>query len=243
MKRCPRKQLLLKLGVFLLLGVVVNVAVAWGFSLWRSLEEYGETKFLDEVSPDLRRMVPPEWVTLDDKAAFLMLPYKHSFVTGLETVQCASMPQYAGSSYDRTKRILHTQRTGWPMLTLDCIGLLFWRDSQARTGLIYTSEWVGGIDPPSWLGPIDAASFYCPEYKRPLPFRPNWPGFAINTIFYAAVLWLLWVASGKIRRFIIVRGRIRGHRCPTCGYQIAPGGGIGPVCSECGAALPQRLTL
>jgi hypothetical protein len=67
-----------------------------------------------------------------------------------------------------------------------------------------------------------------------LPFRPLWPGFAINTIFYAAMLWLLWIAPGKIRRFI----RIRGHRCPACGYQIAPGGGIGPVCSECGAALP-----
>jgi hypothetical protein len=69
---------------------------------------------------------------------------------------------------------------------------------------------------------------------RVLPLRPIWPGFAINTIFYAAMLWLLWVAPGKIRRFI----RIRGHRCPACGYQIAPGGGIGPVCSECGAALP-----
>jgi hypothetical protein len=70
------------------------------------------------------------------------------------------------------------------------------------------------------------------------PFGPLWPGFAINTIFYAAMLWLLWIAPGKIRRFIIVRGRIRRHRCPACGYQIAPGGGIGPVCSECGAALP-----
>jgi hypothetical protein len=71
-------------------------------------------------------------------------------------------------------------------------------------------------------------------YKVEVPCWPVWPGFAINTIFYAAMLWLLWVAPGKIRRVI----RIRGHRCPECGYQIAPGGGIGPVCSECGAALP-----
>jgi hypothetical protein len=65
-------------------------------------------------------------------------------------------------------------------------------------------------------------------------FRPLWPGFAINTIFYAAMLWLLWIAPGKIRRFI----RVRGHRCPACGYQIDSAPGIGPVCSECGAALP-----
>jgi hypothetical protein len=67
-----------------------------------------------------------------------------------------------------------------------------------------------------------------------LPIKPLWPGFAINLIFYAAILWLLWIAPGRIKRVI----RIRGHRCPACGYQIAPGGGIGPVCSECGAALP-----
>jgi hypothetical protein len=33
----PRKKLLLKLGVFLLLGVVVNVAVAWGCAMWSPL--------------------------------------------------------------------------------------------------------------------------------------------------------------------------------------------------------------
>jgi hypothetical protein len=61
-----------------------------------------------------------------------------------------------------------------------------------------------------------------------------WPGFAINTIFYAAMLWMLWIAPGKIRRFI----RVKRHRCPACGYQIDSAPGIGPVCSECGAALP-----
>jgi hypothetical protein len=79
----------------------------------------------------------------------------------------------------------------------------------------------------------DPSSFgHLPTYT--LPYVPIWPGFAINTIFYAAMLWLLWIAPGRIKRVI----RIRGHRCPACGYQIAPGGGIGPVCSECGAALP-----
>jgi hypothetical protein len=72
------------------------------------------------------------------------------------------------------------------------------------------------------------------DIPRVLPLRPLWPGFAINTIFYAALLWVLWIAPGKIRRFI----RIRRHRCPACGYQIDSAPGIGPVCSECGAALP-----
>jgi hypothetical protein len=61
-----------------------------------------------------------------------------------------------------------------------------------------------------------------------LPFFPS-PGFAINTIFYAAILWLLWLAPGRIRRFI----RIRRGRCPSCGYVIAPGTCADGLCSEC----------
>ena len=78
--------------------------------------------------------------------------------------------------------------------------------------------------------------------KRMIPMTPIWPGFAVNTIFYAAMLWLLWIARrtpGKIRRFV----RVSRGRCPACGYIIAPGTaaaspGGGP-CSECGAATPR----
>jgi hypothetical protein len=81
---------------------------------------------------------------------------------------------------------------------------------------------------------------------RVLPYRVIWPGFAINTVFYAAMLWLLWIARrtpGKIRRFIIVRGRVSRGRCPACGYKIAPGTAAaspGGPCSECGAAQQQK---
>jgi hypothetical protein len=65
-----------------------------------------------------------------------------------------------------------------------------------------------------------------------LPLRPIWPGFAINTIFYAALLWVLFYGPGKIRRLM----RIRRGYCPACGYTIAPG--VGDKCSECGRVLP-----
>jgi hypothetical protein len=75
------------------------------------------------------------------------------------------------------------------------------------------------------------------DWNRLIPLEPIWPGFAINTIFYAALLWVLWVAPGKIRRLV----RIRRGCCPTCGYRIAKG--VGPNCSECGAQLPAELRL
>ena len=64
-----------------------------------------------------------------------------------------------------------------------------------------------------------------------MPLRPIWPGFAINTLFYAAILWLPFV----LRRII----RIRRGLCPACAYPM----GESAVCSECGKALPKRATV
>ena len=71
---------------------------------------------------------------------------------------------------------------------------------------------------------------------RLLPFCPIWPGFAINTVFYAAVLWLMSLVPGGIRR--VIRS-IRAHRglCPACAYPI----GTNPLCTECGKPVPKRL--
>ncbi len=62
-------------------------------------------------------------------------------------------------------------------------------------------------------------------------FRPLWPGFAINTLFYATLLWLLIPGPFALRRFI----RRKRAQCPACGYPA----GESAVCSECGRALPQ----
>jgi hypothetical protein len=67
------------------------------------------------------------------------------------------------------------------------------------------------------------------------PIRPSWPGFAVNTLFYAAILWPLICGLSVIYRRII-RHRIRRRRglCPWCAYPM----GESPVCTECGSALP-----
>ena len=62
-----------------------------------------------------------------------------------------------------------------------------------------------------------------------LPLQPIWPGFAINTLFYAGVLWVLFAAPFALRRMI----RKRRGRCPHCAYPI----GTSNVCTECGAAV------
>ncbi len=65
-----------------------------------------------------------------------------------------------------------------------------------------------------------------------LSLRPIWPGFTVNTVFYAVILWLLILGPFVLRRFI----RARRGLCPKCAYPM----GESPICSECGKALPQR---
>ena len=73
------------------------------------------------------------------------------------------------------------------------------------------------------LEPTDQWSY------RVIPFQPIWPGFAFNTIFYAAILWLP-LAPFQLRRYMRVK---HGH-CIKCGYDL--GHADHRACPECGAA-------
>jgi hypothetical protein len=154
----------LKLGLLLLLGAIVNVAVAWGMLLDGS---WGT-------------QIP---VTNDE----------------FESIRGLFSPPY-GNAQDNVDRCV----VGVPFHCLEHYVQKGWYDMH-----------VGGF----WL---DRSSVY-------LPLRPLWPGFAINTIFYAAILWVLFFAPGAVRRTI----RRRRGLCPACAYPI----GTSSVCTECGTRL------
>jgi hypothetical protein len=69
--------------------------------------------------------------------------------------------------------------------------------------------------------------------RRMLPTRPIWPGFAINTAFYAVILWLLFAAPFALRR----RRRMRRGLCPASAYPV----GDSEVCTECGKTVNTRI--
>lgn len=82
-----------------------------------------------------------------------------------------------------------------------------------------------------------------PTHPALLPYRPLWPGFAINTLIYASLLALLVFVWTWTRRAL----RRRRNRCLHCGYALA---GLTPteadagpparVCPECGHATHLR---
>jgi hypothetical protein len=79
--------------------------------------------------------------------------------------------------------------------------------------------------------------------ETPLLVHPIWPGFLVNSAFYAVVLAGLFWALTAPRRFVRELGRMRRGCCVACGYDL--GFDFVPGCPECGwrrstARMPPR---
>jgi hypothetical protein len=157
------KRRLLKLAVFLLLGAIINVAVAWGCaSQWESKSSIG----------------------LTDRSYYSQHSAHNEFSAGL------------------------------PLRSL----------TGRRGSALWSGEEIDGF----WIIPRSR-----PNWDVFLPISPIWSGFAINTLFYAAILWLLFAAPFALRRW----RRVRRGLCPAGAYPV----GVSAVCTECGAAVTPKL--
>lgn len=70
-----------------------------------------------------------------------------------------------------------------------------------------------------------------------LPLMPLWPGFAVNTAFYAASIATLWLTIGGSTHLLGTKKRRRKRGlCESCGYDIQ---GL-ETCPECGTQSTER---
>jgi hypothetical protein len=128
--------------------------------------------------------------------------------------------------------------TGWPALALACHYEASWSPMKFNpsTGGTRAASDEGGVrDGIEVRGPTISRSAG-DRASIALPLRPIWPGFAINTVFYAAILWGLFVLLFTVP--LALRRRLRSRRglCSKCGYPV----GTSERCSECGAAVTAR---
>ena len=210
------KRPLLIIGIFLLLGAVVNVAVAWGCATWVDIGATPLVTGLSSSEPPrfhfflrarlgasrFTHMFHEEWITVGNER----------LVPRPEVI-----PSWMGLNISNTSGFYRIEDArGWPALAMRCT---VWK----------VGEGVGGIP----LAPNMLHKTAC-EAIRSLPLRPIWPGFALNTVFYATLLWPLVRGSVALRRF----WRVQQGFCPTCAYPI----GKSSVCTECGCGLPKRAS-
>lgn len=223
-----------RIAIFLLLGAIVNVSVAWGCSL-----AHGEAAEYWHPYHNPRCENP--------LVVFVTNRFGHEIVSGcgrpgtLLTRHPDDVQTYRGFVWWSRESVSWTGRSyavasGWPMLTLKA-----WRT---------TSITDNGSDTPQY----DELYFGCFHFEqdvfgRPpvarsdivgvvdmlLPLYPIWWGMIGNTILYAAAIAMLLAVCATGRG----AWRIRHDRCPTCGYPR----GTSSVCTECGATLPTVIAM
>ncbi len=241
-------------AIFLLLGAVVNVAVAWGCALWidgmapelfpsfvggvtaeahphwRVLIARGRGSTVVLVSGATRKPYPrgplPADATKEEIDAWLQ---GKAVRVPRDVVQ---VPYWSRASTPPTQSDYETpslweDARGWPMRSL--VSFSAAGQEVLVSGLhVASRELSADKDLHGWR--IDLGGTQGPmNLPRVLPLRPILLGFVIDSLSYAAILWPLICGPFALRRHI----RRKRGLCVSCGYDLRHADH--EVCPECGA--------
>jgi len=205
--RCRRtfKRILL----FLLLGAIVNIAVAWSLSSIEVQEwshRGGQYPAPDRYVRWWQARAPKDF------PSYPRIVYRFAML-GREDLR---MDQ-GGEPTSLAHFCCYAIRAGLPLTSLEGVQ---WIDNrpvyEGSQPILHQRKFV------VFAGGLSGGG-------RGLPMCPIWPGFAINTIFYAVILWVLFAFPFALRRW----RRIKRGLCARCGYPL----GTSAVCSECGTPI------
>ena len=226
------KRRVAKLVAFLLLGGIINVAVAWGCTVWSDpLSRYHYLISLPPVSrPQRHNELDESWITQtsweasEGWRAVSGMPLE---AFGIERQAFFELPDKPiGWSGEKLPFAART-RAGWPVQSLEG-SIWFLNVKKARRVAREQRRFVHSIAVEVNTRPAAPIRGVSSSEERALPLLPIWPGFAVFMIFYAAILWLLTLGPFTARRMIRAK---RGH-CIKCGYDLR--GTENEKCPECG---------
>ncbi|MCH8823339.1 MAG: hypothetical protein IH984_07510 [Planctomycetes bacterium] len=221
------KRRLFKLVLFLLLGAVANVAVAWGCALWSGTnpEQSISSNHVD-LGFGPARVSNQVWKFhkshLTSERSSVYEVFESGIDFGFEAYRIRSLESLESPDRQLVTNALHV---GWPSASLAAYYTFYYRESDTDSGLDpIMEEQKSGI-------------LLIVGEDRWIPVRPLWPGFATNTILYAAILWTFILGPFSVRRMI----RIKRGLCIKCGYDLR--GTSGEDCPECGWGRGESLAL
>jgi len=220
-----------RIVIFLLIGAIVNILLAWGCSLLHGeaaeyWEPYHNPRGENPLVVFVTNRFGQEIISGCERSGTLLARYPDDVKAYRGIIWWPR--ESVGWSRDRRS---YAVASGWPMLTLKAWRTTIITDSGGDTpqydelfhGCIHIERDVFGRQP-------DAGSDLVGLVAVLLPLHPIWWGMIGNTIIYAAALAIPLAIFASGRR----AWRLRQHRCPTCGYSR----GTSPVCTECGQPLP-----
>lgn len=203
-----------RIFVFLLLGAILNVAVAWGCVLCADNRTRDGGVFA-QLELSVSTVVSTQSFGVRNLASRNEVPVCTAFLSEAEAAGEERNQRW------RSEGPSTLTRAGWPLLALEGWELhpgfpserawLYDRKENLRWGW----TWESGVRVPG--GP------------PMLPLKPRLLPFFANTAFYGMLAWMLSTAIASVRRGF----RTRRGLCPACGYPR----GTSPVCTECGEAL------
>jgi len=210
------RRWIVRILISLVLGAITTVAVAWACAAFIDTSVVEQRVGLTDLrGPQWlfgirsRRgaalaFMRPRWIELHEEAGAL-LP---GAAPRWSEASAPPNPRDRFTRYSDSNFIRHEGAGGWPLLSL-----VWTTDSN-------DVAWNGGPgdNPVDWGIELPRDLNRQPIYvqRRALPLRPIWPGFLIDTLFYAAIWFAIFFGFTGAKRF----SRIRRGRCPRCGYDL-----------------------
>jgi len=204
--------------LFGLLGLIVNICIAWAFAVAGSL---GVSQYWI-ASQDTGSVQLVDW-PISMPGAWPKPTYRDFSVgRGIRFDHALGNDQ---TSAGRRNYQLFSARFGWPCYSMQ------WQDGRVFNNEGIEIESVGkrSITLPDWVEQWASMSTTGFNARRRLPVDLILPGILINTVFFGSGLWLIL----RARRDLRIWWRRRHGGCVACGYPI----GMSPFCTECGATV------
>ena len=224
------KRVTFRIVLFLLLGAIVNVLVAWTCAA-------SINPFEAELQNAMRTSPDGYWEAFRyDRFGTTWVASTRSKTWDLEQIVRGApeqlVPKWSGLATwsdnfqlpNVALEMRYVDGRGWPMRSLWCeVGGHIWVNEPGGGNMV-PQEVQGGIETSLSHWPLGAP----PPLPRVLPLRPIPLGFVFNTVFYGSVIWIALFGIPLLRRY----SRTTRGLCPNCGYNLRRGGS--GVCSECG---------